>query len=35
MTQIIGNEKLDIHSLIAIESFDVWALRAYEHIEPS
>lgn len=29
MTQTIDNESLDIHSLIAIESLDVRALRAY------
>ncbi len=32
MTQIIGNEKLHIHSLIAIESLDVWALQAYANM---
>lgn len=32
MTQIIGNEKLETHSLNTIESLDVWALQAYANM---
>lgn len=32
MTQIIGNDKLHIYSLIAIESLEIWTLRAYANM---